>query len=70
MHEIAKCFVQSVYPEIEIIAFVQRIQDIEAKIDLNLVTIGEVEESPIRCPDKLAEALMKERILHLSKEGG
>ena len=66
---IAKCFVQSVYPEIEIIAFVQRIQDIEAKIDLNLVTIGEVEESPIRCPDKLAEALMKERILHLKDEG-
>ena len=66
---IAKSFVQSIYPELEVIAFVQRVHDIQAKIDLNKVTTEEVEESILRCPDKIAEILMKEKIILVKEEG-
>ena len=47
---------------IEIVAWVQRIQEIDAKVDLETVTSGQVDESLARCPDTDASARMVERI--------
>lgn len=66
---VAKSFVQQNYPSLEIIAFVERVQNIEASVDLNKVTNQQVEESLIRCPDKNSEIKMQE-LIRLAKEEG
>ena len=66
---IAKSFVQSLLPKVEIVAFVQRIADIKSNIDDAKVTSPLVEESEIRCPDKTVENLMKEKILSAKEQG-
>ena len=66
---IAKSFVTKIYKDLEIIVFVQRMQHIEANINLSKVTNKEVEESLIRCPDKDAEIKMKEHLQHIKEEG-
>jgi chorismate synthase len=47
---------------IEIVAWVQRIQEIDAKVDLETVTARQVDESLARCPDAQASERMVERI--------
>ncbi|HIL01644.1 MAG TPA: chorismate synthase [Myxococcales bacterium] len=47
---------------IEIVAWVQRIQEIDAKVDLETVTTHQVDESLARCPDAQASERMVERI--------
>ncbi len=47
---------------IEIVAWVQRIQEIDAKVDLETVTTRQVDESLARCPDAQASERMVERI--------
>lgn len=47
---------------IEIVAFVQQIQDIEAKVDVETVTAAAVDESLARCPDADASERMVDRI--------
>ncbi|MES2616136.1 MAG: chorismate synthase [Bdellovibrionota bacterium] len=66
---VAKSFVKQNFANIEIISFVDRIYNIQAQVDTNKVTEQEVEESLIRCPDKQAEVLMKEKILAAKAEG-
>lgn len=47
---------------IEIVAWVQQVQDIPAKVDVETVTAAAVDESLARCPDAEASARMVERI--------
>jgi chorismate synthase len=47
---------------IEVLAWVQSVQDIEAEIDAARVTLADVEQNPVRCPDQAKAALMAERI--------
>ncbi len=55
--------------DVEIIAYVRRIHDIEAVIESSKVTRDEVESNPVRCPDQGAAEQMVERIKALRKEG-
>jgi len=54
---------------IEIVAYVQRIHDIEGKIDPGRVRYRDVEANPVRCPDARAAAAMARRIEAVRKEG-
>jgi chorismate synthase len=47
---------------IEVLAWVQSVQDVEAEIDVARVTLADVEQNPVRCPDQAKAALMAERI--------
>ena len=47
---------------VEVVAWVQQIQDIEAQVDLETVTSDQVDASLTRCPDPEASARMIERI--------
>lgn len=44
---------------IEVLAFVQRVHAVEAKIDPSAVTLEAVEANPVRCPDPAAAAEME-----------
>ncbi|MCH2169406.1 chorismate synthase [Myxococcota bacterium] len=47
---------------IEVLAWVQRVQQIEAKVDIDTVGLEAVESNPVRCPDAAAAAEMEEHI--------
>jgi chorismate synthase len=47
---------------IEVIAWVRSVHDIEAEVDLDRVSLADVEATPTRCPEPRAAALMAERI--------
>ena len=54
---------------VEIIGYVKRIQDIEASIDPNTVTLEQVESNIVRCPNQDIAEQMIERIDQIRKEG-
>ena len=54
---------------IEIVAWVQRIQEIDARVDLETVTSEHVDESLARCPDAEASERMVERIDAVRHQG-
>jgi len=54
---------------VEIVAWVQRIQEIEAKVDGDSVTHAQVDESLVRCPDADASERMVERIDQVRRQG-
>src|SRR4029453_9182243 len=43
---------------VEVLAWVHRVRDVEAKIDPGAVTLAAVEANPARCPDAAAAAEM------------
>lgn len=47
---------------IEVLGWVQSVQDIDAEIDIARVTLADVEANPVRCPDAAKAELMAERI--------
>lgn len=47
---------------VEVLAWVRRVHEVEAKVDAEAVTLEEVEASPVRCPDGAAAAEMADRI--------
>ncbi|MGH0035990.1 MAG: chorismate synthase [Myxococcota bacterium] len=47
---------------VEVLAWVSRVQDIEAKVDPGAVSLEQVEANPVRCPDQEAAERMAERI--------
>ncbi|MBE9194610.1 MULTISPECIES: chorismate synthase [Synechocystis] len=47
---------------VEIVAYVKSIQDIEAEVDTNAVTMEQVESNIVRCPDGKTAEMMIERI--------
>ncbi|MCX7593822.1 MAG: chorismate synthase [Fischerella sp.] len=54
---------------IEIIAYVKRIKDLEAIIDPNIVTLEQVENNIVRCPDAECAERMIELIEQIRREG-
>ncbi|MEE8580170.1 MAG: chorismate synthase [Myxococcota bacterium] len=54
---------------IEVLGWVKRVHDIEAKIDLEKVTLSQVESNPVRCPDPQTAARMAERIDDARRRG-
>lgn len=57
------------YAGVEIIGYVKRIQDIEAIIDPNSVTLEQVESNIVRCPDSDCADKMIERIEQVRDQG-
>jgi len=47
---------------VEVLAWVRRVHEIEAKVDPASVTLAAVESNPVRCPDAAAAAEMERRI--------
>jgi len=47
---------------VEVVAWVQSVQDLVATVDSDRVTLAQVEATPARCPDPTAAQLMIERI--------
>lgn len=54
---------------VEIIGYVKRIQDLEAIVDPETVTLEQVESNIVRCPDPEAYERMIERIEAIKREG-
>lgn len=54
---------------VEILAYVTRVQDIEATVDRGGVTMEQVESNIVRCPDNETAVRMIERIESVRKEG-
>jgi len=55
--------------DVEVLAWVSRVQDIEAKPDPAGVTLQQVEANPVRCPDPEAAERMAERIDEARRRG-
>ncbi|WP_320666452.1 chorismate synthase [Prochlorococcus sp. MIT 1307] len=53
----------------EVLAWVKRIHNIEANIDLDHVNLADVESNIVRCPDQEMANLMVQRIDEISQEG-
>jgi chorismate synthase len=65
---IAKKILQQV-AGVEIVGYVKRIQDLEATIDPNTVTLVQVESNIVRCPDSECAERMIEKIEQIRREG-
>ncbi len=57
------------FHQVEVIGYVKRIQNIEATVDSNTVTLAQVESNIVRCPDVNCAETMIERIEAISREG-
>src|SRR5439155_23473159 len=55
---IARKVLRTLFPKIEIVAFVTQVHQLIAKIDRSKVKASEVESSIVRCPDRAATKLM------------
>jgi chorismate synthase len=66
---IAKQFLAALMPSIEVVAWVQRIHNVEASVNENTVSEKLVENSPIRCPDESASQTMQNLILEAKNQG-
>ncbi|MDW3218140.1 MAG: chorismate synthase [Acidimicrobiales bacterium] len=55
--------------DIEVLAWVERVADIEASVDSGGVTLDDVEADPTRCPDPVAAARMTEAIEQARRDG-
>lgn len=54
---------------VAVIGYVKRIQEIEATVDANIVTLEQVESNIVRCPDPTCADLMIERIEDIGRQG-
>jgi chorismate synthase len=66
---VAKKILRFLYPEIEILAWVSRIHDIESRVDTDTVTFDAIESNAVRCPDPAAAEAMIARIKKIRSEG-
>jgi chorismate synthase len=66
---VAKKVLKTLFPDIEILAYVVAIQDIESSVDPETVTLRQIEANAVRCPDAAAAAAMIERIKQVRSEG-
>jgi chorismate synthase len=66
---VAKIILRSLFPEIEILAWVSRIHDIESRVDSNTVSFDAIEANAVRCPDPAAAEAMIARIKKIRSEG-
>ncbi len=54
---------------VKVIAWVRRIHDIDAEIDINKINSEDVESNIVRCPNQVIANLMIQRIEEISREG-
>lgn len=54
---------------VEIVAWVDRVQDLEARVDPDTVTRAAVDQNPVRCPDPVAAERMEARIREVRAAG-
>ncbi len=54
---------------VEVLAWVQRVHEVEAKVDAEAVSLEQVEASLVRCPDAAASAEMERRIDEARERG-
>jgi len=54
---------------VEVLAWVRRVHEVEAKVDPALVSLAQVEANPVRCPDPGAAAEMARRIDDARRRG-
>ena len=47
---------------VEVLAWVSRVHEVQAKLDVGTVTLAQVEANPVRCPDPAAAAEMERQI--------
>jgi chorismate synthase len=66
---VAKKVLKTLHPQIEILAWVSAIHDIEADVDPESVRAADVESNAVRCPDAAAAERMIERIKQVRSEG-
>jgi chorismate synthase len=66
---VAKKVLKTLFPELEILAYVVAIHHIESNVNPETVTYEEIEANPVRCPDAAAAAAMIERIKQVRSEG-
>ena len=53
----------------EVLAWVKRIHNLEANVDINTVSLPEIESNIVRCPDEVVAMSMIERIEEISRDG-
>jgi chorismate synthase len=66
---VAKKLLKALYPDLEILAWVSVVHDIEAEVDPESVRAADIESNPVRCPDAAAAGRMVERIRQVRGEG-
>ncbi len=54
---------------VEVLCWVERIHNIESNVEQNMVTMEQIESTPVRCPDPVAAQKMIERIEEIRKDG-
>jgi len=57
------------WEKIKTIAWVEQIHEIKSKVEKNSISEKMIENSIVRCPDKIASDAMEKRILEVRKEG-
>jgi chorismate synthase len=60
---------QQIAPELEVIAWVSSIHDLDATVNPDIVTFAQVEANTVRCPDPVMAQTMIERIKQVRSEG-
>ena len=66
---VARKLLKNLFPEIEILAYVTSIHDIDAEVNPETVTLADVEANVVRCPDTATAAKMIERIKQVRSDG-
>lgn len=66
---LAKALLKTHHPTLDVVAWVSTVANISSNVDANTVKQGDVEKSPVRCPDPRAEALMCAEIDAAKAEG-
>jgi chorismate synthase len=66
---VAKKILRSLFPDIEILAWVSRIHDIPSTVDAATVSLEAIESNAVRCPDPAAAEAMIARIKNIRSEG-
>ncbi|MFI0347425.1 MAG: chorismate synthase [Chthoniobacterales bacterium] len=66
---VARKVLQTIIPNVEIIAYVYSLHDLQASIDPQYVQRSSVEASPVRCPDHVMAKEMIERIKTVRAQG-
>lgn len=66
---VAKKILRSLFPDIEILAWVSRIHDIPSQVDPATVSLEAIESNAVRCPDPAAAEAMIARIKKIRSEG-
>ena len=66
---VARKVLKTLYPELEILAYVIAIEQMNARVNPETVTFQEIEANALRCPDPDAAEAMIERIKQVRSEG-